>query len=80
MSLFQRLFGRHEPKQEDKIIQAPLVVPAGQTASTAITDKYPRELSDSLKPYLPLVQNMISELRNMTEKSVPEEKVLYRQK
>ena len=72
MSLFQRLFGRREPKQEDKPIQSSPVMPAERTMSTAITDKYPSEVSDSLNPYLPLVQNMISELREKTEKSVPE--------
>lgn len=72
MSFFQRLFGRREPKHEDKPIQAPPAVLVEQREATAITDKYPSEVSDSLNPYLPLVQNMISELREKTERIVPE--------
>ena len=72
MSFFQRLFGRREPKQENKPTQTPPVAPAEQREITALSDKYPTEVSDRLKPYVPLIQDMIACLRKQAEKDVPD--------
>lgn len=72
MSFFQRLFGRREPKHENKPTQTPPDVPAEQREITALSDKYPTEVSDRLKPYVPLIQNMITGLRKQAEKGVPD--------